>query len=204
MAGFTAGILNDVLLSFYQQFGAALLTAVLFMYVYMHVKKYGGKETVRAWFAGFRREKEFRKVFLLAFYTMMILFKTLLCRSIWVNPLSDVLGTWGLYDSKGQLYLDNIENLMLFVPFAALFLWMAGKRVFGERRRSPGRSLAWAAGISFFVSLGIELLQLFLKLGTFQVSDLFFNTLGGAAGGLLYWVLHRLRMRLGRGGRKIK
>ena len=191
MAGFAAGILNDVLLSFYQQFGAALLTAVLFMYVYMHVKKYGGKETVRAWF-------------LLAFYTMMILFKTLLCRSIWVNPLSDVLGTWGLYDSKGQLYLDNIENLMLFVPFAALFLWTAGKRVFGERRRSPGRSLAWAAGISFFVSLGIELLQLFLKLGTFQVSDLFFNTLGGAAGGLLYWGLHRLRMRLGRGGRKIK
>ena len=39
--------------------------------------------------------------------------------------------------------------------------------------------LASALGIGFGTSLGIEFLQLLLCLGTFQLSDLFYNTLGG-------------------------
>ena len=34
----------------------------------------------------------FRKLFVLAFYTAMLLFRTLLNRDIWANPLSDVIG----------------------------------------------------------------------------------------------------------------
>lgn len=33
-----------------------------------------------------------------------------------------------------------------------------------------------------------DFLQLFLRLGTFQLSDLCYNTLGGAIGGVLYWM----------------
>lgn len=40
----------------------------------------------------------------------------------------------------------------------------------------------------FLFSLTIEFLQLFLRLGTFQLSDLCYNTLGGAIGGVLYWM----------------
>ena len=41
---------------------------------------------------------------------------------------------------------------------------------------------------AFLFSLTIEFLQLFLRLGTFQLSDLCYNTLGGAMGGVLYWM----------------
>jgi glycopeptide antibiotics resistance protein len=37
------------------------------------------------------------------------------------------------------------------------------------------------------------MLQLFLRLGTWQVSDLFFNTLGGTIGGLVYWAGYKMK-----------
>lgn len=37
-------------------------------------------------------------------------------------------------------------------------------------------------------SLGIEFTQLFLRLGTFQLADLFYNTLGGFIGGIIYLI----------------
>ena len=52
----------------------------------------------------------------------MMLFRTILCRSIWGNPLDHVLGIWGLYND-GNLYTENFENLVLFLPFMVLLLW---------------------------------------------------------------------------------
>ena len=46
---------------------------------------------------------------------------------------------------------------------------------------------------AFLFSLAIEFLQLFLRLGTFQLSDLFYNTLGGALGGMIYWIGWKIR-----------
>lgn len=37
------------------------------------------------------------------------------------------------------------------------------------------------------------MLQLFLRLGTWQLSDLFFNTLGGFIGGFIYWSVYRIK-----------
>ena len=45
-------------------------------------------------------------------------------------------------------------------------------------------SILWySIKAAFLFSLTIEFLQLFLRLGTFQLSDLCYNTLGGAMGG---------------------
>lgn len=49
--------------------------------------------------------------------------------------------------------------------------------------------------IVFIFSFTIETLQLFLRLGTWQLSDLFYNTLGGAIGGLIYWVVCIIKRR---------
>ena len=46
---------------------------------------------------------------------------------------------------------------------------------------------------AFLFSLAIEFLQLFLRLGTFQLSDLFYNTLGGVLGGMIYWICWKIR-----------
>ena len=44
------------------------------------------------WWNAFKADSFFRKLFVLAFYTAMLLFRTLLNRDIWANPLSDVIG----------------------------------------------------------------------------------------------------------------
>ena len=49
---------------------------------------------------------------------------------------------------------------------------------------------------AFGFSLIIEMLQLLLRLGTFQLSDIFYNTVGGVLGGLLYCVAMKARKHL--------
>ena len=50
--------------------------------------------------------------------------------------------------------------------------------------------------IAFCFSVSIEMLQLLLRLGTFQLSDIFYNTVGGVIGGLVYYVAMKTRKRL--------
>lgn len=47
-----------------------------------------------------------------------------------------------------------------------------------------------------YILFDIEMLQLFLRLGTFQLSDLFYNTVGGALGGLMYYAGMKVRKHL--------
>ena len=42
----------------------------------------------------------------------------------------------------------------------------------------------------------IEMLQLLLRLGTFQLSDIFYNTVGGVLGGVCYCAVMKARKRL--------
>ena len=43
--------------------------------------------------------------------------------------------------------------------------------------------------IAFCFSVMIELLQIVLRVGTFQLSDIFYNTVGGVIGGVVYWMI---------------
>ena len=111
----------------------------------------------------------------------MILSRTVLYRSIWTNPLSDVMGGWGLYDADGNLTTEAIENLMLFIPFAVLLLW-AFKKTLWVATKTVG-----------IFSFAIEFSQLLFHLGTFQISDLVYNTLGGTIGGIAYYIIYKVR-----------
>lgn len=44
--------------------------------------------------------------------------------------------------------------------------------------------------------MNVEMLQLLLRLGTFQLSDIFYNTVGGMIGGLMYCSVMKARKRL--------
>lgn len=50
--------------------------------------------------------------------------------------------------------------------------------------------------VGLIFSVSIEMLQLLLRLGTFQVSDIVYNTLGGMLGGLCYIVGKKVHERL--------
>ncbi|MDY4576871.1 MAG: VanZ family protein [Anaerobutyricum hallii] len=187
-------IIANILTALYQPFWYALLLTIFFLFVW---KKYDSlKSATMEWLTWFKTESLFRRMFFLVFYAVMILFRTLLNRDMWANPISNVIGVWGLHkvNSKGEILFTTevLENLALFIPFTILFLWTYGERIIGEEVRLT--LILWeSTKMVFFFSFTIEMLQLFLRLGTWQLSDLFYNTLGGFIGGGIYWCGYRLK-----------
>ena len=187
-------ITDNVLASLYQTAGASLVMAALFMFAYLNIVKKGWRQTIEDWWLTFRTSRSFRRVFCLAFYTSMILFRTLFNRGLWFNSLNNLLGTWGLYDKNGVFTTEVIENLLLFIPFTILYLWVFREKLL-EKQMGFFKTVWRATRLTFLVSFVIEFLQLFLRVGTFQLSDLFYNTLGGFIGGLIYWIAYKIAHR---------
>lgn len=195
-----AKILTNILTALYEPFGFSLLLSFLAMFFYLYAYApqdtgKGWKSAVVTWYQKFKESVFFRKLYLLAFVTSMILFRTLLNRNLWINPLSDVMGGWGIWETvngERQLTTECIENVIMLVPFSSVAMW-----TFGERIGNGGKKILWQSGkIAFIFSVSIEMLQLLLRLGTFQLSDIFYNTVGGVLGGLMYCGIMKARKRL--------
>lgn len=73
-------------------------------------------------------------------------------------------------------------NLLLFIPFGYLCL-------LNTRKDAHAHYVRKALKYTALFSCGIEVFQILLRVGTFQISDLFFNILGGALGGVIYWIV---------------
>ena len=192
-------IIIDILTSIYQPFWFAILLSIMTMFFYLYVKcpegaGKGWKAAVYTWVSHFKKDREFRKKYILFFYITMVLFKTLINRNMWMNPLSDVWGVWGIYTYNsvtGQRVLTSecIENFLLFMPYIILIFWNFEEKIFGKKVYI-WKILLESLKIDFLSSLTIELLQLLLRLGTIQISDLFFNTVGGLVGGIIYFLVN--------------
>ena len=78
--------------------------------------------------------------------------------------------------------LNLAGNVLAFVPFG-LFLPLLVKRV-----RSFGKTVLFG----FEFSLLVEILQLYSKVGSFDVDDIILNTLGGLLGYLIFWCCQRV------------
>ena len=87
-----------------------------------------------------------------------------------------------------QLTTECIENVILFVPYMILILYNFSDRLLKDNLKLS-QILMKSFWISFLSSFVIETLQLIFHVGTFQISDLFFNTLGGIAGGIIYFLV---------------
>ena len=188
-------VLADVLGVLYQNTGAALLLAALAMCIYILGKKQGAGPVVQAWIRQFRTSNSFRNYFFLIFYAGIILFHTLLCQKISGNPLANISGNWGIYDTDRKLYTDNAVNFLMFAPLIIL-LFQAREEKDHTKKMPVQQVLVQGTEISFSISRGIELCQLFLKIGRFQLTDLFFCTLGGTVGGIFYWGYGRFRKKI--------
>ena len=183
-------ILTNILTALYEPFGFSLLLPFLAMFFYLyayepiHAGK-GWKSAIVTWYQKFKESVFFRKLFFLAFVTSLILFRTLLNRQLWMNPLSDVMGGWSIWETvngEQKLTTECIENVIMMVPFSSVAMW-----TFGEKIGNSWKKILCNSGkIAFIFSISIEMLQLLLRLGTFQLSDIFYNTVGGVIGGLMY------------------
>ena len=186
-------ILYNVLSAFGQAFGFSFLLAVFFMFFYMQCRQDGLKSTLTKWVQEFKEKKDFRKVFLLAFYVALVLFRTLFNRFAWTNPLQNVIGTFGLYNANGEFTTEAIENIILFIPLIFLWLWAVDGQGFTFLK-----IVSFALKNALLCSFLIEMAQLLLRVGQVQISDLVYNTLSGILGGCCYWVFLRIREKLGR------
>ena len=197
-------IIENILTALYQPFWFAMFSAVLltFFYLYAYYPVNAGKGVklvLRSWLHEFMSSVFFRKLFLLSFFTVMILFRTLLNRNMWENPLSDIMGGWWIWkvnNGEKQLTTECFENLLLMLPFTFLLFWTFSEKILESVRLWT--TLWKGIKIAFLFSFTIEMLQLFLRLGTWQLSDLFYNTVGGGIGGLLYFVFYKIKRRSSR------
>ena len=195
-----AKILTNILTALYEPFGFSLLLSFLAMFFYLYAYESmgagkGWKNAIVTWYQKFKESVFFRKLFFLAFVTSLILFRTLLNRQLWMNPLSDVMGGWGIWETvngEQKLTTECIENVIMMMPFSAVVMW-----TFEEKIGNGWKKILWKSGkIAFIFSISIEMLQLFLRLGTFQLSDLFYNTVGGMIGGLMYYGITKAKKHL--------
>ena len=165
-------ILTIILTALYEPFGFSRLLSFLAMFFYLYAYEPthaggGWKNAIVTWYQKFKESVFFRKLFLLTFMTSMILFRTLLNRNLWMNPLSKIMGGWGIWETKNGeqvLTTECIENVIMMVPFSAVMMW-----TFEEKIGISWKKILWQSGkIAFCFSVSIEMLQLLLRLGTFQ------------------------------------
>ena len=124
-------IITNILTALYEPFGFSLLLSFLVMFFYLyayepiHAGK-GWKNAIVTWYQKFKESVFFRRLFFLAFVTSLILFRTLLNRQLWMNPLSDVMGGWGIWETvngEQKLTTECIENVIMMVPFSVVVMW---------------------------------------------------------------------------------
>lgn len=179
-------IVSQCLSALYQYLGASLIMAFFFMFFFKSVQEKGVKKCVQDWWNGFTKDSIFRSQFVFVLFVFMILFRTVLCRDIWNHPLSDVFGGWILYSQDG-LNIEAIENIVLMIPVTFFYLGYIKKKSakIGIKLYLMG---PWFA---FIFSCAIECCQLLFKLGTFQFSDVIWNTTGGIVGAIFFSLFAR-------------
>lgn len=112
---------------------------------------------------------------LLIVYLVITLCITLFCRDTVENGYISKELFWGYKSSDPAIrYGDNFFNILLFVPIGIL----AGII-------TPKHKILLATLLGLFLSETIECSQLIWKLGTFDVDDLFNNTVGAFVGALI-------------------
>ena len=82
---------------------------------------------------------------------------------------------WGYkVDNPDILYRDNLINILLYIPIGCLVGLIA-----------PKYKIPAAMLVGLFLSETVEISQLIWRKGTFDVDDLFNNTVGALVGGLI-------------------
>ena len=101
-----------------------------------------------------------------------------------LEPFKEIKRFWSNRDSLGwnSVITNLVGNIVAFAPFGFFLpmLCRAGRNVFG------------CVILSALFSLAVEVVQLFSKVGAFDVDDILLNAIGGLVGFLIYVVIRNL------------
>lgn len=109
-----------------------------------------------------------------SYHYNLILFKEI--TRFWENR--ELLGYY-------TVFLNLVGNVAGFIPFGLIPPILSKKY----------RSVLKMALLSFEFSLAVEILQLVLKVGCFDVDDMFLNTIGGILGYLIFSIAYFYRRK---------
>ena len=170
-------IVMDCIVALYQNIGISILLSFVILFFYQSIKL--RKINIKGFICDFKSQSSRKRLYLLLSMVFIVQY-TLLRRNGDHEPLQDIIGPFILLDLlEGNFYVETIENVILFIPFGIclkIFNILYGFK-----------SVVFRA---FIFSLCIVISQLVFKLGTFQLSVLYYNTLGGIVGFLIYYVYH--------------
>lgn len=127
--------------------------------------------------------------FIMIFYISFVFEITLISRiGLHYDAFYNVFGDWSIFDTDYYMYINftPIVNIMLFLPLAPI-IYLSYRNI-----GINNKLLKITALCGFSWSLSIELIQLCFRIGTFQISDLVYNTVGGIFGFLLLLLIKRI------------
>lgn len=107
-----------------------------------------------------------------------------------LDPLSNIWGGWWIESNKYFFDFSVVWNILMFLPMCSFVFFY--DRYIRKKERTYFQTTVISTIISFFNSLIIEIMQIIFKTGTFQVSDLVYNTLGGFLGIFVLLIIIRL------------
>lgn len=164
--------------------GAVLITAVILISAKLKGKsaKTAFKENLKAVCSSA----------LILFYISLILNMTVFRRLSLPehDPFSKIFGGWGIEDMIYYYDFSSIFNIIMFLPLCTvLFIFIKA----ALNRNITDKKLTLISFLCGFVfSCAIEALQIILKAGTFQIADIFYNTLGGVLSAGIFILLRKI------------
>lgn len=119
--------------------------------------------------------KEWLGIIIFSLYMALLLGGTLLCRDVDEVRQSEWRLFWSYWETfvkhNQAIWQQMLYNVLIFIPWGMLLPYL-----FKVKRKS------WIIGSAAIVSFAIEFIQLILKLGLFELDDIFHNTVGALIG----------------------
>ena len=161
---------------------STLFFSFIFSYLIMRVASFCilGKDKKKYLLKTIFKNKNMLCLFLFIFFTFEPFFVTVVQRECVYAPLSNVLDGWSFYNSQtGKFDFLAIGNIFLITPSTVLLciIFLDEKPIF--------KIILESSLFSFL----FELNQLIFSKGTFQLSDIVYNTLGGLLGAVIFVII---------------
>lgn len=177
-------ILKDITLDILKYIIPSIIFGFLSGIFLYYINKFGIKTLILEVKKNFLEDRTYKWKILFFTYIYFIFDKTLLSRSFGANNNLELALTIPniLEISEDRNNIGAIENLIFFIPYTFFLFQSFSLKKFKDIKNT--------LILSFLTSLVIEVLQLLTTLGTFQLSDLLYNTLGGVIGYIIYRIIN--------------
>lgn len=172
----------------YQNIIITLLFTILALFAIAYISENGLMHSIKKIWHKFKTDdNSYRWKVLFFLYTFFLARITLLGREYFATPLSRVFDKGWLItkNEAGEWDFDAINNILLLMPYTFSMFRAFPKLII---KSNAIKAIFKAFLISLCTTLFIENCQLIFSIGTFQLADMTYNTIGGILGGLIAYI----------------